>query len=83
MREIQCAVVDIDHYLEEAARAKHQLDAEHWRDVLRPRAMRLFTVCTSRARLSPRTDPPFSVPRSTQPDKSAGSVISAVATKSR
>ena len=42
MREIRCAVVDLDHYLEEAARAKHQLDAEHWRDELRPRAMRLF-----------------------------------------
>ncbi len=42
MREIRRAVVDIDHYLEEAARAKNQLDAEHWRDELRPRAMRLF-----------------------------------------
>ena len=48
MREIQCAVVDLDHYLEEAARAKHQLDAEHWRDELRPRAMRLFTARTAR-----------------------------------
>ena len=44
MREIRCAVVDIDHYLEEAARAKQQLDAEHWRDELRPRAMRLFAA---------------------------------------
>jgi hypothetical protein len=42
MREIRCAVVDFDHYLEEAARAKHQLDADHWRDETRPRAMRLF-----------------------------------------
>jgi len=48
MREIRCAAVDIDHYLEEAARAKHQLDAEHWRDELRPRAMRLFTARTAR-----------------------------------
>ena len=48
MREIRCAVVDIDHYLEEAARAKNQLDAEHWRDNLRPRAMRLFTARTAR-----------------------------------
>jgi hypothetical protein len=48
MREIRCAVVDFDHYLEEAARAKHQLDAEHWRDELRPRAMRLFTARTAR-----------------------------------
>ena len=46
MREIRCAVVDLDHYLEEAARAKDQLDAEHWRDTLRPRAMRLFTART-------------------------------------
>ena len=46
MREIRCAVVDLDHYLEEAARAKHQADAEHWRDNLRPRAMRLFTART-------------------------------------
>ena len=42
MREIRCAVVDLDHYLEEAARAKDQLDAEHWRGNLRPRALRLF-----------------------------------------
>ena len=47
MREIRCAVVAIDHYLEEAARAKHQLDAEHWRDNQRPRELRLFS---SRAR---------------------------------
>src|SRR5687768_9159039 len=46
MREIRCAVVDLDHYLEEAARAKDKLDAEHWRDDLRPRAMRLFTART-------------------------------------
>jgi hypothetical protein len=46
MREIHCAVVDLDHYLEEAARAKHQLDAEHWRDELRPRAIRLFATRT-------------------------------------
>lgn len=43
MREIRCAVVDLDHYLEEAARAKHQLDAEHWRDEVRPRELRLFS----------------------------------------
>jgi hypothetical protein len=46
MREIQCAVVDIDRYLEDAARAKHQLDAEHWRDELRPRALRVFSART-------------------------------------
>ena len=44
MREIQNAVVDLDEYLEDAARAKQQLDAEHWRDVLRPRAIRAFAA---------------------------------------
>ena len=48
MREIRCAVVDLDRYLEEAARAKHQLDAEHWRDELRPRAMRVFSTRTTK-----------------------------------
>lgn len=48
MREIRCAVIDFDHYLEEAARAKSQLDAEHWRDELRPRAMRLFASRAAR-----------------------------------
>ena len=47
MREIRCAVVDLDHYLEEAARAKHQLDAEYWRNELRPRALRLFSARTA------------------------------------
>lgn len=47
MREIRCAVVDLDHYLEETARAKHHLDADHWRDEVRPRELRLFS---SRAR---------------------------------
>ena len=46
MREIHCAVVDIDRYLEDAARAKHQVDAEHWRAELRPRAIRLFASRT-------------------------------------
>ena len=48
MREIRCAVVDLDHYLEEAARAKTQLDADNWRDELRPRAMRLFASRAAR-----------------------------------
>jgi hypothetical protein len=47
MREIRCAVIDIDRYLEDAARAKHVFDAEHWRAELRPRAMRLFTARTA------------------------------------
>ena len=44
MREIQSAIIDIDRYLEEAARAKQQLDAERWRTELRPRAMRPFAA---------------------------------------
>ena len=44
MREIRHAVVDIDRYLEEAARAKQQFDAERWREELRPRALRLFAA---------------------------------------
>ena len=44
MREIRHVVVNIDHYLEEAARAKQQLDAERWRDERRPRAMRSFAA---------------------------------------
>ena len=43
MHEIRCAVVDFDHYLEEAARAKHHSDADHWRDERRPRELRLFS----------------------------------------
>ena len=44
MREIRYGVVDVDDYLEQAARAKQQLDADHWRGRLRPRAMRLFAA---------------------------------------
>lgn len=39
---------DIDRQLEDAARAKRQLDAERWRDELRPRAMRLFAARTTK-----------------------------------
>jgi hypothetical protein len=35
---------DIDRQLENAARAKQQLDAERWRDQLRPSAMRIFAA---------------------------------------
>jgi len=34
MRAISHAVIDIDRYLEEAARAKQQYDAERWREEL-------------------------------------------------
>ena len=44
MREIHPLISDIDRYLEEALRAKQQLDAERWRDELRPRGMRLFAA---------------------------------------
>src|SRR5258705_11310968 len=44
MREIRCAVVDIDRYLEDAARAKQQFDADRWRQELRPRALRQFAA---------------------------------------
>jgi len=36
--------VDIDDYLEDAVRAKHQLDADRWRAELRPRAVREFAA---------------------------------------
>ena len=48
MREIRCAVVDIDRYLEEAVRTKHHADAERWRQELRPRALRLFAARTAK-----------------------------------
>ncbi|MGE0703783.1 MAG: hypothetical protein AB7F99_15435 [Vicinamibacterales bacterium] len=44
MREIQHAIVDLDRFLEEAARAQHQRDAERWREELRPRAIRVFAT---------------------------------------
>jgi hypothetical protein len=48
MREIRHAVIDIDRYLEEAARAKQQLDAQRWRAELRPDALRLFAARTTK-----------------------------------
>jgi hypothetical protein len=44
MREIHPLISDIDRYLEEALRAKQQLDAQRWREELRPRGMRLFAT---------------------------------------
>jgi hypothetical protein len=43
-----CLQFGIDRQLEDAARAKQQLDAERWRDELRPRAMRLFAARTAK-----------------------------------
>ena len=47
MREIHALSLDIDRFLEDAARAKQQLDAERWRERLRPRALRLFAARTA------------------------------------
>jgi len=44
MREIHPLITDIDRYLEEALRAKQQLDAQRWRDEIRPRAMQVFAA---------------------------------------
>ena len=44
MHAIRPLSVDIDEYLEDAARAKQQLDAERWRAELRPRAVRQFAA---------------------------------------
>jgi hypothetical protein len=46
MREIHHAITDINVYLEEAARARQQHDADRWRQDLRPGAMRLFATRT-------------------------------------
>ena len=48
MREFQHLVIDIERQLEDAVRAKQQLDAERWRNELRPRALRLFAARTRR-----------------------------------
>jgi hypothetical protein len=48
MRELCHSVTDIDRQLEDAARAKQQLDAERWREQVRPRAMRLFAARTAK-----------------------------------
>src|SRR5256885_1006746 len=47
MREIHDLSFDVDRFLEDAARAKQQLDAERWREELRPRALRLFAARTA------------------------------------
>ena len=46
MREIHDRSFDIDRFLEDAARAKQELDAERWREELRPRALRLLAART-------------------------------------
>ena len=46
MRDIHDLSFDIDRFLEDAARAKQQLDVERWREELRPTALRLFAART-------------------------------------
>src|SRR6185503_3021454 len=48
MREIHDLSFDIDRFLEDAARAKQQLDVERWREELRPCALRLFAARTAK-----------------------------------
>src|SRR5213082_349116 len=48
MREIHDLSFDVDRFLEDAARAKQQHDAERWREELRPRALRLFAARTTK-----------------------------------
>ena len=44
MRELHHLVTDIDRQLGDAVLAKQQLDAERWREQIRPRAMRVFAA---------------------------------------
>ena len=48
MRELRHLFNDLDRQREEAARAKQRLDADRWREELRPRTMRLFAARTAK-----------------------------------
>src|SRR5262245_37769970 len=48
MHERNHVLRDIDRQLEDAVRAKQQLDADRWREQLRPGAMRIFAERTAR-----------------------------------
>src|SRR5438128_3355417 len=48
MRAFRHLFLDIDRQLEDAARAKQQLDAERWRAELRPQVMRQFAARTAK-----------------------------------
>jgi hypothetical protein len=52
MREIHDLSFDIDRFLEDAVRAKQELDAERWREELRPRALRLLAARTTKLQWS-------------------------------
>ena len=48
MRAFRHLFLVIDRHLEDATRVKQQLDADQWREKLRPRAMRLFAARTAK-----------------------------------
>jgi hypothetical protein len=48
MRETRYVRSDIDRPLEDAARATEQLNAQRWREALRPRARRPFAARTAK-----------------------------------
>ena len=52
MREIHDLSFDIDRFLEDAVRAKQELEAERWREELRPRALRLYAARTTKLQWS-------------------------------
>jgi hypothetical protein len=52
MRELRHFVHDFDRQLDDAVRAKQELDAARWREQLRPAAMRLFAARTAKLRWS-------------------------------
>jgi hypothetical protein len=52
MRELRHLVNDIDRQLDDAVRAKQQLDAARWREELRPCAMRLFAARSAKLQCS-------------------------------
>lgn len=53
MRVVPQAIVDIDRFLEDAVRAKQQLDADRWRQEIRPRALQRFAASARTLRWSP------------------------------
>jgi hypothetical protein len=48
MHKLDHVYRDIDRQLEDAARAKQQLDGERWREEFRPDAMRIFAARTAK-----------------------------------
>jgi hypothetical protein len=48
MRPVCPVVTDMTRQLEDAVRAKHQLEAERWRELIRPQTMRLFAARTAK-----------------------------------